>query len=97
MKQFSWQKLLIGLALAAGCVFVGAAIPMTNQAHGEGRGVPENPPFVDTSVPILREISNTLHQMDGRLARLELAAQKIQAKAGTSSMRAVAPRSDGGN
>ena len=97
MKQFSWQKLLIGLALAAGCMLVGAAIPMTNLAHGEGRGVPENPPFVDTSVPILREIANTLHQMDGRVARLEVAAQKIQANAGRSSMRSVAPRSEGGN
>ena len=97
MKQFSWQKLLIGLSLAAGCVLGGAAIPTTNQALGEGRGVPENPAFVDSSVPILREISNTLHQMDGRLARLEMAAQKIQAKAGTSSMRSVAPRSEGSN
>lgn len=97
MKQFSWRKLLVGLALAAGCMLVGAAIPMTNQAHGEGRGVPENPPFVDTSVPILREISTTLHQMDARLARLEMAVQKIQAKAGGSSMRAVAPRAGNGN
>src|SRR4029079_18059361 len=97
MKQFSWQKLLIGLALAAGCVFVWATTPLTNLAHGEGRGVPENPPFVDTSVPILREISNTLHQMDARLARLEVAAQKIQARTGGNSMRTVAPRSDGGN
>ena len=97
MKKCSWQKLLIGLALAAGCMLVGAAIPMTNLAHGEGRGVPEIPPFVDTSVPILREISTTLHQMDARLARLEIAVQKIQAKSGGSSMRTVTPRSGGGN
>ncbi len=38
MKQFSWQKLLIGLALAAGCMLVGATIPTTNQALGEVRG-----------------------------------------------------------
>ena len=38
MKQFSWQKLLIGLALAAGCMLVGAAIPTTNQALGEVSG-----------------------------------------------------------
>ena len=31
-------ELLIGLALAAGCMLVGATIPTTNQAHGEVRG-----------------------------------------------------------
>jgi hypothetical protein len=97
MKRFGWRKIVIGLALAVGCLLVAAAIPITNQAHGEGRGVPENPAFVDPSVPILREISTTLHQMDARLARLELAVQKIQAKSGGSSMRAVVPRSSGGN
>ena len=46
MKQFSWQKLLIGLALAAGCMLVGATIPTTNQALGEVRGgAPEPPAF----------------------------------------------------
>jgi hypothetical protein len=31
------------------------------------------------SVPILKEIASTLHQMDARLAKLEAAAQKLQA------------------
>src|SRR5262249_24403136 len=99
MKKFSWQKLLIGLALAAGCMLVGATIPMANQAHGEGRGVPENRPVVDTSVPILREISATLRQMDGRLERLEIVAQKMQAKATMSAPRAtrVVQPEDGAN
>jgi hypothetical protein len=30
------------------------------------------------SVPILKEIASTLHQMDARLAKLEIAAQKLQ-------------------
>ena len=54
MKQFSWQKLLIGLALAAGCMLVGATIPTTNQALGEVRGgAPEPPAFQSggSSVP----------------------------------------------
>jgi hypothetical protein len=29
-------------------------------------------------VPILKEIASTLHQMDARLAKLEIAAQKLQ-------------------
>jgi hypothetical protein len=90
MKQFCWQKLLIGLALAAGCMLVGAAIPMTNQALGEVRGgAPEPPAFQNGSVPVLREISATLHQMDGRLARLEVLAQKMNAKTTISAQRAA--------
>jgi hypothetical protein len=88
MKQFSWRQLLIGLALAAGCMLVGATIPMTNQALGEVSGRPEQPTFTTSSVPLLREISATLRQMDGRLARLETLAQKMQAKAATSALRA---------
>ena len=90
MKPFGWQRLLIGLALAAGCMLIGATIPTTNQAIGEvSRGAPEPPAFQNGSVPILREISATLRQMDGRLARLETIAQKMQAKAAISAQRAA--------
>src|SRR5258706_12452295 len=96
MKQFSWQKLLIGLALAAGCMLVGAAIPMTNQALGEVRGgAPESPAFQNGSVPVLREISATLHQVDGRLARLETLAQKLSAKAAITAQRAASAEPPG--
>ena len=89
MKQLSWQKLLIALALAAGCMLVGAIIPMSNQALGEIRGgAPESPAFQNGSVPVLREISATLRQMDGRLARLEAVAQKMQARTAISAQRA---------
>jgi hypothetical protein len=96
MKQFSWQKLLIGLALAAGCMLVGSVIPITNQALGEIRGgAPEQPAFQNGSVPVLREISATLRQMDGRLARLETIGQKMQAKAAISAQRTTsAERAD---
>ena len=99
MKHIRWQKLLIGLALAAGCMFVGAAIPTTNQALGEIRGgAPEQPAFQNGSVPILREISATLRQMDGRLARLEMIAQKMQAKAAISAQRTASiERADDGS
>ena len=42
---------------------------------------PEPPTFQAGSVPILKEISVTLRQMDARLARLEVTAQKVQAAA----------------
>ena len=90
MKQFNWQKLLIGLALAASCMLVGAVIPMTNQAHGEiSAGAPEPPAFQQGTVPVLREISATLRQMDARVARLEVLAQKMTAKSAVSARRAA--------
>ena len=98
MKQFSWQKLLIGLALAAGCMLVGAAIPTTNQALGEVRGgAPEPPAFQQGTVPVLRDISATLRQMDGRLARMEALAQKMTAKAAMSARAQSAERTDDGS
>jgi hypothetical protein len=95
MKQFSWQKLLIGLALAAGCMLVGAVMPTANQALGEVRaGAPEPPAFQQGTVPVLRDISATLRQIDGRLVRLEMLAQKMS-KASASSQRATtAERAD---
>ncbi len=97
MTQFSFRKLLIGLALASGCVLAGAAIPITNQALGEVSGRPEQPTFSTGSVPILRDISTTLHQMDGRLARLETVAQKIQAKAASAQRAESAQRTEDAN
>jgi hypothetical protein len=89
MKQFSWQKLLIGLALAAGCMLVGAVMPTANQALGEVRaGAPEPPAFQQGTVPVLRDISATLRQIDGRLARLEMLAQKMS-KASAGAQRAT--------
>lgn len=81
MRRFQWHRWLIGLALAASFILLGAAIPTTNQAHGEVRGTPEQPQFQSGSVPILREISGTLRQIDARLARLETTVQKMQATA----------------
>ena len=66
MKQFSWQKLLIGLALAAGCMLVGAAIPTTNQALGEVRGGAPEPPAFQQGIGarVARHFSNA--PPDGR-------------------------------
>jgi hypothetical protein len=69
------------IALAASGVLVGANLSTTNVAQGEVRGTPEPPAFQtgdQLALPILRDMSVTLHQMDGRLARLEAVAQKLQ-------------------
>jgi hypothetical protein len=87
MKQFSLRRFVIGLALAMACVLAGTAIPTMNQAQGEVRGTPEQPAFQSGSVPVLREISGTLRQIDSRMARLESIAQKLQASAAASAAR----------
>jgi hypothetical protein len=69
------------IALAAAGALVGANLTTTNVAQGEVRGTPEPPAFQagdQLALPILRDISVTLHQMDARVARLEAAAQKLQ-------------------
>jgi hypothetical protein len=81
----------MGVMLAAAGMVIGTNIPATNHAYGEVTGTPEPPTFQAGSVPILREISATLRQMDARLARLEVSAQKMQA---TAARGAVAQPAD---
>src|SRR4051794_24414915 len=91
MKQFSWQKILIGLALAGGCMLLAATIPVTNQAHGQVRaGAPHPPPCKEGTVPVLRDIWATFGQIAVRLIRLETMSQKTPAKAAASAERVTA-------
>ena len=88
MNQPGWQRIVIAVALATSGVIVGASISTNNPAHGEITATPEPPAFQSgsqQSVPILREIASTLRQMDARLARLEITAQKMQMKAARSA------------
>jgi hypothetical protein len=81
MTRQIMTRVASAIALAAGGMFVGANLMTTNMAHGEVRGTPEPPAFQagdQLALPILRDISVTLHQMDARIARLETAAQKFQ-------------------
>lgn len=81
MKRQQMARAVGAIALAAGGVLVGANLSTTNVAQGEVTATPEPPAFQagdQLSLPILRDISVTLHQMDARVARLEVAAQKLQ-------------------
>jgi hypothetical protein len=80
------QRILLAALLAAGGVVVGANMSSTNIAKGEVTARPEPPTFQAGGVPILKDISATLRQMDGRLARLESVAQKMQAAAAARSL-----------
>ena len=90
-----WQRAGMAAALVAAGVLVGANLSTTNRALGENSALSEPPAFQSggqQSVPILREISATLHQMDARLARLEIVAQKLKTDA---TRRPVASTSQG--
>lgn len=81
MKREALHRLVASAALLAGGTFVGMSLESSNQALGEVRGGPPPTSFQSgsqLSVPILKEIASTLHQMDARLAKLEIAAQKLQ-------------------
>ncbi|HEX3598550.1 MAG TPA: hypothetical protein VHU84_00330 [Lacipirellulaceae bacterium] len=84
MSKQHVHRALVAIAIGTTGAIFGASVSTTNVAHGEVRGTPEPPAFQtgdQISVPILREISATLRQMDGRLARLETVAQRLQVAA----------------
>jgi hypothetical protein len=63
-------------------MIAGAALRSPSEALGEVRSTAPPQAFQSggqMSVPVLKEIAATLHTIDGRLARLETAAQKMQA------------------
>ena len=71
-----------GVLLLMGIV-MGMGFQSSNTALGEVRAGPPPTSFQSgsqQSVPILKDIAATLRQMDGRLAKLELAAQKLQSQ-----------------
>jgi hypothetical protein len=77
MKRNTLNRWIASAALVAAGVTVGIALESSSTAIGQ-----QTPPPVafqsggQLSLPILKEISATLHQMDARLARLETAALK---------------------
>jgi hypothetical protein len=90
MTQHKLQRAALAVALAGSGMIVGANFSPTNVAHGEIRGTPEPQAFQAGSVPILKEISGTLRQMDMRLARLEIVAQKLQTAAVRNAVKGAA-------
>ena len=81
MKRETFNRLAASVALLAGGIVTGAALESSNLALGEVRTGPPPTSFQSggqMSLPILKEIASTLHQMDARLAKLEIAAQKMQ-------------------
>ena len=81
MKRTSWHRFVAGVLLLGAGIAAGMALLTSNEALGEIRGTPPPASFQtggQLSVPVLKEIAETLHQIDARLARLETVAQKLQ-------------------
>ena len=79
--QIPLRKGLFGLALVSAGVIGGAATAPSRQAQAEIRTTPPPQAFQSggqLSVPVLKEIAATLRQIESRLARLEVVAQKMQ-------------------
>jgi hypothetical protein len=83
MAKLKIRKAVMALLLLAAGTIAGATMSATREANAEIRATPQPQSFQSggqQSVPILKEIAATLHQMDSRLARLEALAQKMQTK-----------------
>jgi hypothetical protein len=83
MAKLKFRKVAMALLLLAAGALAGAAMTATREANAEIRATPQPQAFQSggqQSVPVLKEIASTLHQMDSRLARLETLAQKMQTK-----------------
>src|SRR5262245_25797095 len=70
----------LGAALLSAGLLAGAMLPPPQTALGEVNPVPAPPAFQSggqMSVPILKDISTTLHEIDNRLARMEAFFNKL--------------------
>ena len=86
MNQSKLQRLVLAVALVITGVVVGSVAPNAKQARGEVRLTPEPDSFKtggQLSVPILKDISTTLHQIDARLSRMEAVFQKLSTMRGS--------------
>ncbi len=80
MERATFHRLVAGVTLAIAGAMVGTAIPTGQEALGEVRPTPAPQSFQtggQMSVPILQDISATLHQIDARMARLEAVFDKL--------------------
>ena len=81
MKRETLHRWFATAGLLAAGMAAGTALQTSNTALGEVRSGPPPTAFQSgsqMSVPILKEIAATLHRMDARLERLEMAAKKLQ-------------------
>jgi hypothetical protein len=80
MNRTNLYQLLIGAWLLGAGLMLGTVLPPPRAAWGEVTEVPPPAAFKSggqLSVPVLQDISATLNQIDGRLARMEALFNKL--------------------
>lgn len=80
MRRMSLGRWVGGVVLACIGLAAGAVLAPPRAASGEIQPAPVPPAFKagdQLSLPILQDIANTLHQIDGRLARLEAVFKEL--------------------
>ena len=76
----SWQHLLVGAGLLGAGMLIGSTATRPTDAWGQSGVPPQTQHFMagdQLSLPVLQDIAGTLHQMDGRLGRLESVAAQL--------------------
>jgi hypothetical protein len=77
----TFRQLLIGAGLVCAGLLAGSGTYPSSRAWGEVQIAPPPKSFEtggQQSVPILKEMAATLHQMDARLAHMEAVARLLQ-------------------
>ena len=80
-RPAGWRSALAAAVLLGVGMLIGSVTSSPRAAWGEVQPQPQPPMFQSgsqISVPILKDIAATLHQMDARLARLETIARQME-------------------
>ena len=86
------RSLLFGAALLAAGWLIGSVASRPMPAHAEVINSAPDQHFMagdQLSLPLLQEMCTTLHQMDARLGRLEVTADRIATERGMSAKKNV--------
>jgi hypothetical protein len=77
------QHLLCAIALLGAGLFIGSTVNVPSAAWGQITKTPQQPHMLSggqLSLPILQDMSNTLEQIDARLARMESLAKQMSTR-----------------
>jgi hypothetical protein len=95
--RLSIRSLLIGVAFVGAGWLIGSVASRPQPAQAQVINAAPDQHFLSgdqISVPILQDIANTLHQMDARLGRLEVTADRLANEHGTKKNFMPAPEAN---
>ncbi len=89
-RQLPLRSLFFAAALLAAGWMIGSVASRPTTAHAQVINAAPDQHFLagdQLSLPLLQDMCTTLHQMDARLGRLEVAADRIATERGMSSKK----------